>query len=96
MICKNKSGVPFQVASQLVKAVIISKLDYGCALYRELKRPTLARLDTALPNVLRRILGCLKSTPIPTIYIELRVACPKTRKKKLEAEYCLKKMIKSC
>ena len=92
-ICLSKRGAPFSVATQLVRAVVISKLDYGCLLYREAPAQLLKKLDTALHCILRKILGCLKSTPLPAIYCELGLTTLETRMKKLEAQYFTRKML---
>ncbi|KAK2727873.1 hypothetical protein QYM36_008373 [Artemia franciscana] len=79
-ICLSKRGVPYSCVSKLIGATITSKLDYGSMFYREATKHNLQKLDPAFNQVLRRALGCLKTTPIPALYCELGVTSLQRRR----------------
>ncbi|KAK2726387.1 hypothetical protein QYM36_000726 [Artemia franciscana] len=91
-ICLSKRGAPYSCVSKLIGATITSKLDYGSMFYREATKHNLQKLDSAFNQVLRRALGCLKTTPIPALYCELGVTSLQRRRNNLQARYFLKKM----
>ena len=89
----GKRGAPFKCLSKIIKAVIVSKLDYGSFIYGDASQNTLKKLDTVFHSVLRRSIGCLNSTPIPAIMIELGVSTLKLRCDRLLVKYFTKKSI---
>ncbi|KAK2706982.1 hypothetical protein QYM36_014866 [Artemia franciscana] len=91
-ICLSKRGAPYSCVSKLIGATITSKLDYGSMFYREATKHNLQKLDSAFNQVLRRALGCLKTTPTPALYCELGVTSLQRRRNNLQARYFLKKM----
>ncbi|KAK2716688.1 hypothetical protein QYM36_006988, partial [Artemia franciscana] len=91
-ICLSKRGAPYSCVLKLIGATITSKLDYGSMFYREATKHNLQKLDSAFNQVLRRALGCLKTTPTPALYCELGVTSLQRRRNNLQARYFLKKM----
>jgi hypothetical protein len=59
--------------------VIRSKLDYGALILTTIPKTKLKKLETTQNQILRDILGCFKSTPIPLIQIETGISSIKDR-----------------
>ena len=75
VMCLGKRGAPFKYPlSKIIKAVIVSKLDYGSFIYGNASQKNPKKLDTVFHSVLRQSIGCLNSTPIPAMMIELGVS----------------------
>ena len=91
-LCLGRRGAPTVFASTIVKSVVISKIDYGSFIYGSAKKCLLKKLDTTLHAILRRALGCLKSTPIAAMYCEVGIQSLHSRRKYLLARYFAKKI----
>ena len=71
----------------IVKSVVISKIDYGSFIHGSAKKCLLKKLDTTLHAILRRALGCLKSTHSRSTTQSLH-----SRRKYLPARFFAKKI----
>jgi hypothetical protein len=67
--------------------VIRSKLDYGAPILTTIPKTKLKKLKTNHNQILRDILGCFKSTPIPLIQIETGISHIKDRWDMLATRY---------
>ena len=67
--------------------MIRSKLDYGALILTTIPKTKLKKLETTQNQILRGILGCFKSTPIPLIQIETGISPIKDRWDMLATRY---------
>ena len=91
VMCLGKRGASYKCLSKIIKAVIVSKFDYGSFIYGDTSKKNLKKLDVAYHSALRRSLGCLNSTPVPAMMIELGVNTLTLRRDKLLVKYFAKK-----
>ena len=55
---------------RLYRALIRSKLDYGCIVYGSAKPSYIKRLDTVHNQGLRLCLGAFRTSPVQSLYVE--------------------------
>ena len=67
--------------------MIRSKLDYGALILTTIPKTKLKKLETTQNQILRGILGCFKSTPIPLILIETGISPIRDRWDMLATRY---------
>ena len=74
----------------LYRALIRSKLDYGCIVYGSARKSYLEKLDPIQNNALRLCLGAFRSSPIDSLYVEANEPPLEYRRIKLTLQYGLK------
>ena len=75
---------------KLYRALIRSKLDYGCIVYRNASDSLLKKLDPIHNQGLRLSLGASKSSPIESLYVEAHELPLKERSQELVMKYGLR------
>ena len=75
---------------KLYRALIRSKLDYGCIVYRNASDSLLKKLDPIHNQGLRLSLGAFKSSPVESLYVEAHELPLKERRQELIMKYGLR------
>ena len=75
-------GAGKKVLLKLYRALVRSKLDYGCIIYRNASETDLKTLDVVHNQGIRLCLGAFKSSPIESLYVEANE--PPLRERRLE------------
>ena len=78
----------------LYRALIRSKLDYGCIVYGSASKSVLQMLNTVHHQGLRIALGAFRTSPVKSLYAEAKEPSLESRRTKLTLNYVLK--LKSC
>ena len=79
---------------RLYRALVRSKLDYGCIVYGSASRSVLKLLDPIHHQGLRIALGAFRTSPVASLYAEAKEPSLANRRLKLTLNYVLK--LKSC
>ena len=77
---------------RLYRALIRSKLDYGCSVYGSAKPSYIKRLDTVHNQGLRLCLGAFRTSPVQSLYVEANEPPLGMRRTRLSLQYCVKLM----
>ena len=83
----GKTPLQLKLLVRIYTAMIRSKLDYGALILTTIPKTKLKKLETTQNQILRDILGCFKSTPIPLIQIETGISPIKDRWDMLATRY---------
>jgi ribonuclease HI len=75
---------------QLYRALIRSKLDYGCIVYGSARASYIKQLDTIQNQALRLCLGAFRSSPADSLCVEANEPPLDYRRKKLALQYGVK------
>ena len=74
----------------LYRAIVRSKLDYGCIVYGTASNANLRQLDSIHNSGLRLALGAFCTSPVSSLYRETNEASLEERRLKLSMHYYLK------
>ena len=74
----------------LYRALIRSKLDYGCMVYGSASKTYIKQLDTIQNQALRLCLGAFKSSPVTSLHAEANEMPLQYRRQKLTLQYGIK------
>ena len=74
----------------LYRAIVRSKLDYGCIVYGTASKTNLRQLDSIHNTGLRLALGAFGTSPVSSLYTEANEAPLEERRLKLSMHYYLK------
>ncbi|GBL94584.1 hypothetical protein AVEN_235662-1 [Araneus ventricosus] len=69
MLSGTSYGAETSALLKVYKALIRSKLDYGCVVYGSASKSVLKALDTVHHQGLRLSLGAFRTSPIQSIYV---------------------------
>ena len=83
-------GADRSVLLRLYRAVIRSKLDYGCVVYGSARKSYLEKLDTIHHQGLRICLGAFRTSPVKSLYVEAGEPSLSLRRLKLSLNYVTK------
>ena len=72
-LSSRKFNVSSSFLTQLFKSLIQSRIDYGLIVYGTAAKSNLVKLDITARQILRIILGAVKSTPTPHLHAELGI-----------------------
>ena len=75
---------------QLYRALIRSKLDYGCIVYGSARQSYLSQLDPVQNEALRLCLGAFRTSPMHSLYVEANEPPLQYRRDKLALQYGIK------
>ena len=75
---------------RLYRALVRSKLDYGCIVYGSARESYLQSLDRVQNLALRICLGAFRTTPIPSLHVEANEMPISLRRDKLSLQYMIK------
>ena len=70
MLAHTDWGASTKTLLRLYRALVRSKLDYGCVVYRNASDTDLKALDVIHNQGLRLCLGAFKSSPVESLYVE--------------------------
>ena len=76
------------------RALVRSKLDYGCTVYGAASNNILKKLDPIHHQGIRIALGAFRTSPVTSLYAKAQEMSLKNRRKKLSMNYVLK--LKTC
>ena len=85
-------GADRKVLLRLYRALIRSKLDYGCIVYGSARPSYIKRLDTVHNQGLRLCLGAFRTSPVQSLYVEANEPPLGMRRTRLSLQYCVKLM----
>ena len=85
-------GVDRKVLLRLYRALIRSKLDYGCIVYGSARPSYIKRLDTVHNQGLRLCLGAFRTSPVQSLYVEANKPPLDMRRTRLSLQYGVKLM----
>jgi ribonuclease HI len=75
---------------QLYRALVRSKLDYGCCVYGSARKTYLKMLDPIVNQALRLCLGAFKTSPATSLAVEANEPPLELRRQKLSLQYIVK------
>ena len=75
---------------RLYRALVRSKLDYGCQVYGSAPKSYIKKLDTIHHQGLRLALGAFKTSPVVSLYVEAKEPSLQHRRLKLSLQYALR------
>ena len=84
-------GADRKVLLRLYRALIRSKLDYGCIVYGSARPSYIKRLDTVHNQCLRLCLGAFRTSPVQSLYVEVNEP-PLDMRTRLSLQYAVKLM----
>ncbi|GFU90541.1 putative RNA-directed DNA polymerase from transposon X-element [Trichonephila clavipes] len=73
-------------------ALILSRLDYGCAVYGSARASVLKRLDTVYHSALRICSGAFRTSPVTSLYVVCHQPPLELRRRQLCANYLIRAM----
>ena len=85
-------GADRQVLLSLYRALIRSKLDYGCIVYGSARPSYIKRLDTVHNQGLRLCLGAFRTSPVQSLYVDANEPPLDMRRTRLSLQYGVKLM----
>ena len=85
-------GADRKVLLRLYRALIRSKLDYGCIVYGSARPSYIKRLDTVHNQGLRLCLGAFRTSPVQSLYVEADEPPLDMRRTRLSLQYGVKLM----
>ena len=85
-------GADRKVLLHLNRALILSKLNYGCIVYGSARPSYIKRLDTVHNQGLRLCLGAFRTSPVQSLYVETKEPPLGMRRPRLSLQYCVKLM----
>ena len=83
-------GASTKTLLRLYRALVRSKLDYGCVVYRNASDTDLKTLDVIHNQGLRLCLGAFKSSPVESLYVEANEPPLRERRQELLMKYGLR------
>ena len=83
-------GADRKVLLHLYRALIRSKLDYGCIVYGSARPSYIKRLDTVHNQGLRLCLGAFHTSSVQSLYVEANEPSLGMRRTRLSFQYCVK------
>ena len=91
-LCLGRSGAPSAFASTIVNSMVTPKIEYGSFIHGPVQKCLFKKLDTTLHAIVRKTLGCLKSTASAAVYYEMEIQFLHSRRRYLLARYFAKKL----
>ena len=92
--CKFKYSFLTEVFGNLLinvyRALILTRIEYGCQAYNSATRETLQILDVIHNHAIRICLGAFKTTPLNSLYVESNISSLEKRRQFLSLEYYFK------
>jgi ribonuclease HI len=89
-VCKKSWGADRTTLMKLYRALIRSKLDYGCVVYGAARPSYLLALDPCHHQGMRIALGAFRTSPVQSLYAESGEPPLSLRRKKLALQYYTK------
>lgn len=90
VLAKTKWGAEWTVLLRLYRALVRSRLDYGCIVYGSARKSYIQMLDTVHHQGLRLVLGAFRTSPVQSLYVEAREPSLQLRRLKLALQYAVK------
>mgnify|MGYP003623217385 CR=1 FL=1 len=90
IIAANNWGADYQTLLCTYRAIIRSKLDYGCIVYNSARQSTLKTINSIQTSALRIVTGCFRTSPIQSILIETEELPLDIRRNILTIQYAFK------
>ena len=85
-------GADIKVLLRLYRALVRSKLHYGCIVYDSARPSYIKRLDTVHNQGLRLCLGAFRTSPVQSLYVEANEPPLDMRRTRLSLQYGVKLM----
>ncbi|KAI5735516.1 hypothetical protein M8J77_019493 [Diaphorina citri] len=90
IVSNKKWGVSRATLLKFYKSFVLPILDYGCIVYASAKESNLRKLNTVHHSGIRIATGALRTSPIPSLYVESGIPSLKLRRDKLTMNYIAK------
>jgi ribonuclease HI len=90
VVSKMDWGADRSVMLRLYRALVGSKLDYGCIVYSSARKSYLQKLQPVQNQGLRLCLGAFRTSPVQSLYVEANEPPLHLRWEKLSLQYALK------
>ncbi len=90
VVSKMDWGADRTVMLRLYRALVRSKLDYGCMIYSSARQSYLKKLIPIQNQALRLCLGAFRTSPMQSLYVEANEPPLHLRWEKLSLQYALK------
>ena len=90
VLSKSDWGADTHTLLQLYKALVRSKIDYGCIVYSSASHHILKQLYSVNNEALRICTGAFKSSPITSLHAECHEMPPQLRHQLLALQYAIK------
>lgn len=90
IIAYHNQGTDTKTLMRIYRALIRSKLDYGCQVYGTASPTALKMLDSVHHQALRIATGAFKTSPVESLYIEAHEPSLVDRRKLLQLQYFLR------
>ena len=90
VLFRTEWGADRTTLLKLYRALVTSKVDYGCIVYGSAYKTALAKLDPVHNQGLRLSLGAFRSSPVESLYVEAHEHPLEIRRDKLALHYILK------
>ena len=90
VLAATEWGADSNVLLQLYRALVRSKLDYGSIVYGSARKSYVKLLDPVHHQGLRLSLGVFRTSPIQSLYVELRELSLENRRLELSLQYTVK------
>ena len=90
VVSKLDWGADTTVLLRFYRALVRSKLDYGCVVYSSARKSYLKKLEPIQNQALRLCLGAFRTSPMQSLYIEANEPPLYLRWEKLSLQYALK------
>ena len=90
VVASTDWGADRTVLLRLYRALVRSKLDYGCVVYGSTSPSYIKMLDTIHHQGLRLALGAFRTSPVQSLYVEANEPSLELRREKLSLQYAVK------
>ena len=87
IIVKNNTKTETKLLLNIYRALVRSKLDYGCQIYGTASPSAVKMLDTVHHQALRLCTGAFRTSPVESIYVEAGEPSLKDRRMSLQLQY---------
>ena len=87
VVSRQAWGADRTVLLRLYRALIRSKIDYGCQAYGSASKTSLKMLDTVHHQALRIVLGAFRTSPVESLYVEAHEPSLFHRRMLLDLQY---------
>ncbi|KAI5708458.1 hypothetical protein M8J77_003507 [Diaphorina citri] len=90
IVSNKKWGISRATLLKFYKSFVLPIFDYGCIVYASAKERNLSKLNTVHHSGIRIATGALRTSPIPSLYVESGIPSLKLRRDKLTMNYIAK------
>ena len=89
-LASSKHKTNSNLLINVYRALILTRIEYGCQAYNSATKETLQILDVIHNHAIRICLGAFKTTPLNSLYVESNISSLEKRRQFLSLEYYFK------